>query len=58
MTISAGLLVVGALLSAVLLRPRRGPAAPVEPEEPARFPTESCTYCAVNAPQQYPRDPA
>jgi hypothetical protein len=53
MAICAGLLVAGAVLSAVLLRPRRAPAAP--PEAPARFPTESCTYCGVTAPQQYPR---
>lgn len=52
MTISAGLLVSGALLSAVLLRPRPRTAGTAS----SRFPTESCSHCGVTAPQQYPRD--
>ncbi|MHC1562782.1 MFS transporter [Actinomycetospora sp. C-140] len=58
MAIAAGLLVVGAVLSAVLLRPRRTAATPPDdPDDhaPPRFPTESCTHCGVAAPQQYPR---
>ncbi|GLZ44407.1 MFS transporter [Actinomycetospora sp. NBRC 106375] len=59
MAIAAGLLAVGAVLSAVLLRPRRTPAttAPEDPDDhaPERFPTEVCTHCGVTAPQQYPR---
>ncbi|GAA4777830.1 MFS transporter [Actinomycetospora chlora] len=51
MAIAAGLLAVGAVLSAVLLRPRRT----AEPA-PARFRTEDCPHCGISAPQQYPRD--
>jgi EmrB/QacA subfamily drug resistance transporter len=56
MAIAAGLLVAGAVLSAVLLRPRRTPDPAADPGAPARFPTESCSHCGVSAPQQYPRD--
>ena len=49
MTICAGLLVAGAVLSAVLLRPRPSVASPT------RFRTEDCPHCGVSAPQQHPR---
>ncbi|WP_433788255.1 MFS transporter [Actinomycetospora sp. CA-101289] len=48
MTICAGLLVTGAVLSAVLLRPRPRAASPT------RFRTEDCPHCGVIAPQQHP----
>jgi EmrB/QacA subfamily drug resistance transporter len=52
MIICAGLLVAGAVLSAVLLRPRPSPgAAPA-----TRFRTEDCPHCGVSAPQQHPRE--
>ncbi|MBV9922539.1 MAG: MFS transporter, partial [Pseudonocardia sp.] len=56
MAIAAGLLAAGAVLSAVLLRPRRTPDPAADPGVPARFPTESFSHCGVSAPQQYPRD--
>ena len=49
MTICAGLLVAGAVLSAVLLRPRPTVASAT------RFRTEDCPHCGVSAPQQHPR---
>lgn len=55
MTISAGLLVAGAVLSAVLLRPRRDPGEPAPGSDgPPRFRTECCSHCGVSAPPQYP----
>jgi hypothetical protein len=48
MMICAGLLVAGAVLSAVLLRPRPSVASPT------RFRTEDCPHCGVSAPQQHP----
>lgn len=50
MLIGAGLLAVGALLSAVLLRvPRRARA-------PEQIPLQRCTQCGVTGPQLYPHD--
>jgi hypothetical protein len=49
MLISAGLLAVGALLSAVLLRVPRAARAP------GQIPLERCTHCGVTGPQLYPQ---
>ncbi|WP_116707842.1 MFS transporter [Actinomycetospora cinnamomea] len=49
MIICAGLLVAGAALSAVLLRPRTAAGSPT------RFRTEDCAHCGISAPQQHPR---
>ncbi|MGH3938593.1 MAG: MFS transporter [Pseudonocardiaceae bacterium] len=51
MLISAVLLILGALLSAALLREPR-PAAPA----PARIALERCTHCGVIGPQLYPKE--
>jgi EmrB/QacA subfamily drug resistance transporter len=50
MLIAAGLLLGGAVLSAILLRAPRKPRT--------RFATEECTYCAVGSPQPHPREAA
>lgn len=54
MLISAGLLTVGALLSAVLLREPRG--APRRARAPEQIPLERCTHCGITGPQLYPED--
>ncbi|MGH3910129.1 MAG: MFS transporter, partial [Pseudonocardiaceae bacterium] len=51
MLISAGLLTVGALLSAVLLR------APQRVRAPEEIPLERCSHCGVTGPQLYPQTP-
>jgi EmrB/QacA subfamily drug resistance transporter len=48
MLIAAGLLLGGAILSAILLRAPRRPRT--------RFATEECSYCAVGSPQPHPRE--
>ncbi|MGH3693087.1 MAG: MFS transporter [Pseudonocardiaceae bacterium] len=50
MLISAGLLAVGSLLSAVLLPERRPPPVP----DLERLPVERCSHCAITAPQLHP----
>jgi EmrB/QacA subfamily drug resistance transporter len=59
MLISAALLALGGLISAVLLRePRAEPAAPPRPEPPERIALERCTHCGVTGPQLYPDSPS
>ncbi|MBO0850499.1 MAG: hypothetical protein J2P20_13615, partial [Pseudonocardia sp.] len=58
MLIGAALLVAGAALSALLVRPAReaaspeGPAAPEGGAEPLRLP--ECAHCGVTGPQLHP----
>ncbi len=54
MLISAGLLAVGSLLSAVLLPERRPALVPAL----ERLPVERCSHCAITAPQLHPTTPA
>jgi len=55
MLISAGLLMLGALLSAVLL-PEPHPAP--MPQPPERIPVERCIHCGVTGPQLHPASPS
>jgi EmrB/QacA subfamily drug resistance transporter len=56
MLIAAGLLVVAAVVSAALLRPRPTPAAPVEPGA-ERVRVEDCLHCGVTGPPLHPVEP-
>ncbi|GAA0923954.1 MFS transporter [Virgisporangium ochraceum] len=60
MLISAVLLLVGAVLAAVLLRPAAPPAAAVPTDEPlaetAPVDVSKCTHCGFNAPQLQPHE--
>lgn len=52
MLIGAGLLALGAVMSAVLLRPPRAAPRPAPPDQIA---LERCTHCGVTGPQLYPK---
>jgi EmrB/QacA subfamily drug resistance transporter len=54
MLICAALLLAGAALAAVLLRPE----APAEPREPAAVDVSKCTHCGFTAPQLQPKEAA
>jgi MFS family permease len=57
MFIAAGLLVVAAVVSATLLRPRRGTPEPDAEAGPERVRVEECLHCGVNGPALHPTQP-
>jgi EmrB/QacA subfamily drug resistance transporter len=56
MLISAGVLALGALLSAVLLHEPRPALAPLPTEK--RIPLERCSHCGITGPQLHPSSPS